>query len=225
LISFLPLLLLDGLADCRQRLHAVPCIGSRRIDLVLEPRTLGQTVLVQKSALSFDQLLVELLNATLPVRNAAMLLPPERVILDTRPDVLYDQQDVIGYASWGSNDAHRDRRWSGFHFLPGAIVTEYVSSNARTLKRPPENWTFTGSAEREHFFGGSAQSLSADYIHEGATGVSGNVFEPYLNACVRPEYLFPAYLHGRNLAESYYLALPYLSWQGVIFGDPLCTLK
>jgi uncharacterized protein (TIGR03790 family) len=159
------------------------------------------------------------------LRNAAMLLPPERVILDTRPDVLYEQQDVIGYASWGSNDAHRDRRWSGFHFLPGAIVTEYVSTNARTLKRPPENWTFTGSAEREHFFGGSAQSLSADYIHEGATGVSGNVFEPYLNACVRPEYLFPAYLHGRNLAESYYLALPYLSWQGVIFGDPLCTLK
>ena len=34
----------------------------------------------------------------------------------------------------------------------------------------------------------------------------------------------PAYAHGRNLAESYYLALPFLSWQGVIFGDPLCSL-
>ena len=47
----------------------------------------------------------------------------------------------------------------------------------------------------------------------------------YLNACVRPDYLLPAYHQGRNLAESYYLSLVYLSWQSVIVGDPLCALK
>ena len=35
----------------------------------------------------------------------------------------------------------------------------------------------------------------------------------------------PAYLSGRNLAESYYLALPVLSWQSLIVGDPLCRLQ
>jgi hypothetical protein len=45
-----------------------------------------------------------------------------------------------------------------------------------------------------------------------------------LSGCARPDYLLPAYYQGRNLAESYYLALPFLSWQGVVLGDPLCSL-
>jgi uncharacterized protein (TIGR03790 family) len=158
------------------------------------------------------------------LRAAAILLPPDRVVLDNSDAVLYNQTDVIGYASWGSNDGYRKHRWSGFSWLPGAIVTEFVSTNARTLKRPPDNWNFTTYQDREHWFGGSPQGLSADYLLEGATGVSGNVFEPFLAGCVRPEYLLPAYAQGRNLAESYYMALPFLSWQGVILGDPLCSL-
>jgi uncharacterized protein (TIGR03790 family) len=138
--------------------------------------------------------------------------------------VLYDRREVIGYASWGSNDGHRKRRWLGFQWLPGAIATEFVSTDARTLKRPPDDWTFTSWEDRQHFFAGSPQGLSADFIHEGATGVSGNTYEPYLGGCVRPDYLLPAYYEGRNLAESFYLALPFLSWQGVILGDPLCSL-
>ena len=51
-----------------------------------------------------------------------------------------------------------------------------------------------------------------------------NVYEPYLQACARPEYLFPAYFQGRTLADSYYLSLPFLSWQGIVLGDPLCSL-
>ena len=40
----------------------------------------------------------------------------------------------------------------------------------------------------------------------------------------RPDLLFPAYFSGRNLAESYYLAIPALSWQNIVVGDPLCSL-
>jgi uncharacterized protein (TIGR03790 family) len=159
------------------------------------------------------------------LRAAALLLPANRVILDETTTVLYDQQNVIGYASWGSNDGNRKRRLTGFQWLPGAIATEFVSTNARTMMRPPDAWSLTTYEDREHWFAGSPQSLSADYIHEGASGVSGNVFEPFLGGCVRPEYLLPAYAAGRNLAESYYLAMPFLSWQGVVLGDPLCTLK
>jgi uncharacterized protein (TIGR03790 family) len=158
------------------------------------------------------------------LRTAAILLPADRVIVDETSKVLYGQKDVIGYASWGSNDVNRKKRWLGYQWLPGAIATEFVSTNARTLKRPPDAWNYTTWEDRSHFFAGSPQGLSADFLHEGATGASGNTYEPFLGACVRPDYLLPAYFQGRNLAESYYLAIPVLSWQSVVLGDPLCSL-
>ena len=66
--------------------------------------------------------------------------------------------------------------------------------------------------------------LAADYIAEGVTGASGHVDEPYLHACPRPQILIPSYLTGRNLAESYYLSIPALSWQNIVIGDPLTKL-
>jgi uncharacterized protein (TIGR03790 family) len=158
------------------------------------------------------------------LRNAAMLLPQDRVTLDATGKVLYNQTDVIGYASWGSNDDYRKQRWLHFQWLPGAIATEYVSTSARTMKRPPDSWTYTTWEDRQHYFGGSPQGLAADLIHEGASGASGNTYEPYLTGCARPDYLLPAYFQGRNLAESFYLSMIYLSWQGVVLGDPLMSL-
>ncbi|MCA1651643.1 MAG: tetratricopeptide repeat protein, partial [Acidobacteria bacterium] len=49
------------------------------------------------------------------------------------------------------------------------------------------------------------------------------VSEPYLQSAVRPEILFPAYFAGFNLVESFYLAIPHLSWQTLVIGDPLCA--
>lgn len=158
------------------------------------------------------------------LRNAATLLPADRVTLHEAPPVLYGQSDVIGYASWGSNGQGREKRWLGYHWLPGAVATEFVSTNARTFKRPPDTWNITDWKDATHFFGGSPQGLSADLIHEGASGASGNVYEPYLAGCVRPDYLLPAWFEGRNLAESFYLGMPFLSWQGVVLGDPLASL-
>lgn len=60
-------------------------------------------------------------------------------------------------------------------------------------------------------------------MRAGVTGAAGYVAEPYLDSSVRPEILFPSYFAGLNLAEAFYLALPTLSWQSVIVGDPLCA--
>jgi uncharacterized protein (TIGR03790 family) len=158
------------------------------------------------------------------LRQAAALLPKERTILDESTKVLYDQTDVIGYASWGSNDQNRKQRFVRFHWLPGAIMTEFVSTNARTFTRPPENWNISDWKSEKLWFLGSPQSMTADYILEGATGASGHTDEPYLTLTPRPDYLLPAYYHGRNLAESYYLAIRGLSWQNIVVGDPLCSL-
>jgi uncharacterized protein (TIGR03790 family) len=160
------------------------------------------------------------------LRAAAKLIPPDRLILDDSPKVLMDQKDVIGYASWGSNDFGRRERFLRFQWLPGAIVTEFVSMNGRTFKRPPDNWQIgPWASDKSTWFGGAPQSLTADYIHEGATGASGQVDEPFLAFCPRPEYVLPAYLAGRNLAESFYLGIPGLSWMNVVIGDPLMRLE
>lgn len=156
--------------------------------------------------------------------NAAKQLPQDRVVLDETSKVLYGETAVIGYASWGSNDKNRHNRFTGFEWLPGAIMTEYVSYNARTLARPPENWNLSDWNSPKLWFAGAPQTLTMDYIHEGASGASGHVYEPYLNMTPRPDLLLPAYYKGRNLAESYYLAIPRLSWQNIVIGDPLCSL-
>ena len=158
------------------------------------------------------------------LREAARLLPSDRVVLDQSATVLYKQSDVIAYASWGSNDPDRKERHLGFRWLPGAIVTEYVSTNARTFHRPPEGWTLGSWNDGKSFFLGSPQTLTADYIHDGATGASGHVYEPFLQYCPRPNIVLPAYYHGRNLAESFYLGIPALSWMNIVVGDPLCSL-
>ena len=158
------------------------------------------------------------------LRDAAIKIPKERLIVDQSTKVLYDQSDVIGYAAWGSNDKNRHKRFLGFHWLPGAIMTEFVSTNARTFARPPENWNISDWGSPKLWFVGSPQTMTADYIQEGVTGASGHVDEPYLGMCPRPELLLPAYYNGRNLAESYYMSIRSLSWQNIVVGDPLCSI-
>jgi uncharacterized protein (TIGR03790 family) len=159
------------------------------------------------------------------LQSAAVFLPKDRVVLDTSTKVLYDLSDVIAYAGWGSNDKNRHRRFLGFHWLPGAIVTEFVSTDGRTFKKPPDSWNLGKDwTTPAGLFDGSPQTMTADYLLEGATGASGHVYEPYLIQTPRPELLLPAYYKGRNLAESYYVSIRSLSWQNIVVGDPLCSL-
>jgi uncharacterized protein (TIGR03790 family) len=186
------------------------------IDRALEARNRGKFVVDLKGSDNTQG------NAWL--LQAARQLPRDRLVLDISRSVLYQQTDVIAYASWGSNDPDRKQRHLGFHWLPGAIMTEYVSTNGRSFARPPDSWNIGAWGDPKAFFAGTPQSLTADYIHDGVTGASGHVYEPYLQFTPRPNILLPAYFHGRNLAESYYLAIPVLSWMNIVVGDPLCSL-
>jgi uncharacterized protein (TIGR03790 family) len=160
------------------------------------------------------------------LRAAALLLPQDRVILDDTAKILTGIRGVIGYASWGSNDFDRKERFLKFEWLPGAIATEFVSTDARTFNRPPDQWTIGrwGGPPSTMFFG-SPQSMIGDYIHEGASGAGGQVDEPYLDYCPRPDFVLPAWFQGRNLAESFYMGIRGLSWVNVVIGDPLMRLQ
>jgi uncharacterized protein (TIGR03790 family) len=144
----------------------------------------------------------------------------DRVLLEVTPAVAATPNPVIGYYSWGSNDPANKLRNLGLTFVPGAIGGMFVSTDGRTFVEPKPDWLPGGGAQSA---GGGTQSLAGDLIREGITGVSAHVAEPYLDATIRPQVLFPAYLAGFNLAESFYLGMPYLSWQTMVIGDPLCA--
>jgi len=128
-------------------------------------------------------------------------------LLDSASRFVAPAEPVMGYASWGSNDARFDS--SAYHavrFLPGALAETFVSTSART-------------------FGPTAggQSRIVDLIAQGVTGVKGYVSEPYTFALANPEILFDRYVHGFTLAESFYAASRMVFWKDIIIGDPLCA--
>jgi uncharacterized protein (TIGR03790 family) len=147
----------------------------------------------------------------------------DRVIFENSGKVLAQEKNVLGYYSWGSNDPEIRVRHFGFEFVPGALAGMFVSTDGRTFSEPYPNWTIGTWGDKAGYFADSPQSLAGDLIREGVTGIAGHIAEPYLEATIHPNILFPAYFSGLNLAESYYLAMPYLSWQTVVVGDPLCA--
>jgi len=126
-----------------------------------------------------------------------------------------NENKVLGYASWGSNDAH-DYIWPSdttgdpyFQFANSAIAETYVSTSARSFK-PGTKY---------------GQSLVSDLIREGISGAKGYVFEPWSSSIAQPHILFERYVSDFNLGESYYMSSPYLSGQDLVIGDPKCLFK
>ncbi|MAH91168.1 MAG: hypothetical protein CMA11_05310 [Euryarchaeota archaeon] len=89
-------------------------------------------------------------------------------------------------------------------WVNGSIVETAVSTGARSF-----NW---GTSY--------GQSLVADILEDGASGIKGYVYEPYLTAVSSPSVLLSSYSSGFNLAESYAAANTMTSWMGVVVGDP-----
>jgi uncharacterized protein (TIGR03790 family) len=139
----------------------------------------------------------------------------DRTVFDNSKSVLTGEKKVLGYYSWGTTDPEIRIRRFDFEFVPGALAGMFVSTDGRTFN---ESQADSGIADSR-----APQSLAADLIREGVTGIAAHVADPFLEGTIRPNILFPAYLSGFNLIESYYLAMPYLSWQTVIVGDPLCA--
>jgi uncharacterized protein (TIGR03790 family) len=157
--------------------------------------------------------------------QAANRLPAERVRLESTTAVLTGLRNVIGYASWGSNDRNRKQRDVQYQWLPGGIATQFVSTDGRTFREPPPQWNLTTWLDTPNHWAGSPQSLTGDLIRQGATGASGHVYEPFLQFAPRPQILLPAYIvEGWTLAESYWASIPAVSWMNIVVGDPLCRL-
>jgi uncharacterized protein (TIGR03790 family) len=90
----------------------------------------------------------------------------------------------------------------GFRFPPGAIALHIHSYSADTLRSANSGWC-------------------GPLVAEGVAATLGNVSEPYLQLTHRPDLLVRALIRGGTLADAAYYALPALSWQAVVIGDPL----
>jgi uncharacterized protein (TIGR03790 family) len=128
-------------------------------------------------------------------------------VLDELEEFVGSEDPLAGYATWGSNDSKfSPSTYKSLRFLPGAVAETFVSTSGRTFKPT---------------LGG--QSLIADLIAQGVTGVKGYVSEPFTFALARPHILFDRYTSGFTLAESFAMASPILKWKDVVIGDPLCA--
>lgn len=127
--------------------------------------------------------------------------------LDETVEFILPPRPLMGYCSWGSNDgAFNLDTYKNIKFQPGSICETYVSTSGRTF-----NPTTGG------------QSLIADLIKNGVTGIKGYVSEPYTFALAEPDILFERYVSGFNLAESFYMASKVTKWKDIVVGDPLCS--
>ena len=99
--------------------------------------------------------------------------------------------------------------------------------NLRAI-RPHNGWVNGSIAETAVSTGGRSftwgtnygQSLIADLLEDGVSGVKGYVYEPYLTAVGYPSVLLESYAQGYNLAESHAAANLVTGWMGVVVGDP-----
>jgi len=106
------------------------------------------------------------------------------------------------YLGWYTSDLNGPFALPGFRFPPGAIAAHMHSFSAHTLRSSTEGWC-------------------GPLLARGVTATVGNVFEPYLEYLHRPDLLMEALARGDDLVDAAYYALPVLSWQSIVIGDPL----
>ncbi|MBP9854309.1 MAG: TIGR03790 family protein [Candidatus Omnitrophica bacterium] len=152
------------------------------------------------------------LNAVLASAAAIMSAHGYPVELNTDAIYVTNRDDVLVYTSWGSNDQYPGAPGPAlpmFNWLSGSIAETFVSESARS---------FTPGTTY-------GQSLIADLVLEGVSGVKGYVFEPMSSAMAKMQIVTDRYTRGFNFAESFGMgsASP-LSWMDVLIGDPKMSI-
>lgn len=140
--------------------------------------------------------------------KASLLLEARGIAteLNMSENFVGDRKGLLGYFSWGSNDPnYAASAYESLTFAPGSISDTAVSTSGRTFLPT------TGG-----------QSLIADLIAHGVTGVKGYTDEPLLQAIASPSVVMERYTSGFTLAESFYAASRFVGWEDVVIGDPLC---
>lgn len=111
---------------------------------------------------------------------------------------------VAFYMGWYASELNGPFGLPGFEFAPGAVAMHIHSFSAKTMRLANGGGGWCGPL-----------------VARGVAATFGNVYEPYLEYCHEPQLLTQALGQGASLGQAAYFAMPVLSWQGVVIGDPL----
>lgn len=126
--------------------------------------------------------------------------------IDLSETFIGQRTNLLGYFSWGSNDArYSSEAYQTLFFAPGSLSDTAVSTSGRTFL--PTS---------------GGQSLLDDLIAHGLTCGKGYTDEPLLQAIASPTIALDRYTSGYTMAESFYAASHFVGWEDVVIGDPLC---
>lgn len=134
------------------------------------------------------------------------------VQLEQSGRLLTGVSEASGYASFGGRDPALSQGVPQFRWHPGALALLFDHDSFQLGVPAPEAKISTSSEN---------PSLAERIVEQGVTGLAGYVADPTVDGFLRPQVLFPAWISGHNLAESFYLATRYLGWRQVVIGDPL----
>ncbi|ADV83886.1 TIGR03790 family protein [Terriglobus saanensis] len=163
-----------------------------------QPRPLPSPIITEESAFAD-------FNADMVKAGQNLMTRGFSVDLDLNEAFVGNQTNLLSYWSWGSNDPFFNQAaYNSLKFTPGAIGDTAVSTSARSFF--PQSF---------------GQSMIADLIHQGITGVKGYTDEPLLQAISSPSIALDRYTRGFTLAESFYAASNFVGWTDVVVGDAL----
>ena len=119
----------------------LPVDIKRMIDAAVTPSKGGRFILDQHSSGDDGGWAIQAAQSLTSLKQAGALGIDE-IVLDATPTYLTGEKHVMGYSSWGSNDAgsHDDTQWAKprNQWEKGSVSTTYVSTSARTMNYPPD---------------------------------------------------------------------------------------
>lgn len=115
--------------------------------------------------------------------------------------LMMDTAVYFGWYAHPANGPFKPETSAGFRFAPGAVAC-HLHSYSGTSVKSPHSWV-------------------GALLQRGAAVTAGNVYEPTLGGCLHFDVFYDRLLKGYTVAEAALMATPWLSWQGVVLGDPL----
>lgn len=126
-------------------------------------------------------------------------------VLDDKPETFsagFPMSQIAFYAGWYDGQVSGPFTRPPVEFMPGAFAYHLHSFSAYVLRTTKEYW-------------------AGPLLALGATATMGSVDEPYLAGTLDVGMFMGRFLTGFSFGEAAYAALPTLSWQTTVVGDPL----
>lgn len=127
-------------------------------------------------------------------------------VLDEAPPTFpasFPMSQVAFYAGWYTTHVTGPWARADVEVMPGAVAYHLHSYSAQTLRSATSHWV-------------------GPFLAKGVTATLGCVAEPYLDHTPNVGVFFDRLVRGRfSFGEAAYAAIPSLSWQTTVVGDPL----